>query len=290
MIADCCSEYLPLVEEKEGGDNDDYDDDREYSNSSAFAGASLQSLGQGQSMAMIDSSTSLMSVQPGAVNVMAIPEGVDTCAGEEESKAGAVGESQVQIQAQVQVQETENHFPTAYEAETGSGIGSGEIRKVGKVVCITRTPSASSTGSMTISNTPNMPNTPTASTNKKPILGAAPSVGSATSGVTHTEKVMLRKQELARGIRVVSVTNRFKNQAPHGYRDVLIVFAVDYQEERADDDDDDDDDDDNETKVDTSPVTVKVSQVLCELQVHHADMLQYSNTLRSSEFYRYVQV
>ena len=105
------------------------------------------------------------------------------------------------------------------------------------------------------------------------------SVAPTTTGSQFEQITKQRNREIAKGLRVVSVKNRFKSPLAHGYRDILITFAVDYihspeiQHGAA------------FTGVQES--VLERAQCLCELQIHHADLLFFANSMSSWDFYAF---
>ena len=104
---------------------------------------------------------------------------------------------------------------------------------------------------------------------------ATPSVAVAGQ---YEEAKKQRDREICLGMRVVSCTNRFKLPAAHGYRDVLIIFAIDYVHEV--------EADPGSSHTNAEP-HLEVCQCLCELQIHHADLLDFANSMNSWDFYAY---
>jgi len=101
--------------------------------------------------------------------------------------------------------------------------------------------------------------------------------GQAQAG-QYNEMVKQRNREIVKGMRLVSVKNRFKVPVAHGYRDILITFAVDYIHEV--------EAVHGASLLDQEP-TYQRAQCLCELQIHHADLLYFANSMDSWAFYAF---
>lgn len=104
---------------------------------------------------------------------------------------------------------------------------------------------------------------------------ASVTVSEARSG-QYEEAKRLREKEIARGMRIVSVKNRFRSTTAHGYRDILISFAVDYIHQH----------EENESIPNKEP-RLELAQCFCELQIHHAGFLYFSKSLQSHGLYVY---
>ena len=101
------------------------------------------------------------------------------------------------------------------------------------------------------------------------------SASDAVSGTYASAKAQ-REKEVARGMRVVSVKNRFKGATSNGYRDMLIIFAVDYIHEH-----------EPEPGAHNQEPKLEVAQCYCELQIHQTTLLDYANSFSSHSFYSY---
>lgn len=101
--------------------------------------------------------------------------------------------------------------------------------------------------------------------------------GQAQAG-QYNEMVKTRNREIVKGMRIVSVKNRFKVPTAHGYRDIIITFAIDYihEVEAAH----------GAAILGQEPVLER-AQCLCELQIHHADLLYFANSMDSWTYYAF---
>ena len=95
------------------------------------------------------------------------------------------------------------------------------------------------------------------------------------------------KTNLAEGVRVIEVKNRFKRSAFNGYKDLVLFFAVDYFDDSHDEDSDGMARNFSALAEDEGEPKRKVAQLVCELQIHHRSMLDASNKLDSYSYYKF---